>query len=138
MLKVVRYSDDATLPRRAHPEDAGWDLASAESLEIPAGEWRLVNTGIGITVPPGTYGRIAPRSGMSMKGIVVNAGVVDRSYTGLVKVLLHNLSHQPFAVAKGDRVAQLVLERIAADAELVEVTTLEQSERGDGGFGSTG
>jgi dUTP pyrophosphatase len=138
MLKVVRYTDDAVLPRRAHPEDAGWDLASAETLEIPVGGWRLVDTGLGITVPPGTYGRVAPRSGMSMKGIAVNAGVIDRSYTGHVKVLLHNHSFVPFAVNKGDRVAQLVLERIAADAELVEVTTLEQSERGDGGFGSSG
>jgi dUTP pyrophosphatase len=138
MLKVVKYDSSAALPRRAHSEDAGWDLSSVENLVIPDGAWSLVDTGLGISVPPGTYGRVAPRSGMSMRGIMVNAGVIDRSYTGRVKVLLHNLSPDPITISKGDRIAQLILERISSSAVLMEVEALEESDRGDGGFGSTG
>ena len=87
----------------------------------------------------GTYGRIAPRSGLAVKnGISTGAGVVDRDYTGEVKVVLFNHSENDFEVKVGDRVAQLILEKIVEDAEVVVVESLEESARGAGGFGSTG
>jgi dUTP pyrophosphatase len=90
-----------------------------------------------MTVPRGTYGRIAPRSGLAVKGIDVGAGVVDRDYVGLVKVLLINNSAAAFAVNTGDRIAQLVLEQIATPPAIV-VSKLDHTTRSDGGFGSTG
>lgn len=139
MLKVMRYETDIALPCKGRDGDAGWDLASAESVIIPPGEWKLVDTGVGVTVPMGTYGRVAPRSGVSTKGILVNAGVIDRTYTGRVKVLLVNISTTtPFVITKGDRIAQLILERIEENAELVEVAQLDDSVRGAAGFGSSG
>ena len=90
-------------------------------------------------MPVGTYGRIAPRSGLAVKnGISTGAGVVDRDYTGEVKVVLFNHGENDFEVKVGDRVAQLILERIVEDAEVVVVESLEESARGAGGFGSTG
>ena len=96
-----------------------------------------VPTGIKIKLPAGTYGRIAPRSGLSLKGIDVAAGVVDRDFRGEVKVVLVNNRSTSFTIAQGDRIAQLVLERIAtADVEIVE--TVDETSRGTQGFGSTG
>lgn len=99
----------------------------------------MVSTDISFTVPVGTYGRIAPRSGLAVKnGIQTGAGVVDRDYTGEVKVILFNHSQKDFAIKKGDRIAQLILERIVENAQVVVVDSLEESARGAGGFGSTG
>ncbi len=92
---------------------------------------------ISFIVPIGTYGRIAPRSGLSKKGLMVNAGVIDRDYTGPVKIMLHNLSSETYEVKKNDRIAQLILEQIkTSNIEVYE--HLEDTERGSGGFGSTG
>lgn len=139
ILRVQRLRDTAKLPSRQTTESAGYDLYSdEESVHIPPGEWRCVPTGVAFTVPPGTYGRIAPRSGLSCKGTHVGAGVVDRDYTGEVKVLLFNMSkHDPIELHRGDRIAQLVVTNISAP-EVVEVSSLDSTERGDGGFGSTG
>lgn len=139
MLKVKKFSQDAILPHKARVSDAGWDLSSVEDCEIPPQSWKMVSTGLGVTVPEGTYGRVAPRSGVSTKGISINAGVVDRAYTGVVKVILVN--HSPtnaYSVKKGDRVAQLILEKIVEDCEVVEVEDLEATDRGANGFGSSG
>ena len=136
-LKVKRFHEDAVLPKRANAEDAGYDLSSVEDVVIPAGSWKLVSTGIGFTVPEGTYGRVAPRSGLSTKGLHVGAGVVDRGYTNVVKVLLFNHASTDFEVKKGDRIAQLILEKII-QCPVEEVAELDVSDRGLGGFGSTG
>jgi len=97
-----------------------------------------VDTDLAIAVPDGTYGRIAPRSGLASKHFIdTGAGVIDADYRGQVKILLFNHSEVDYKVAKGDRVAQLVLERIYTP-EVVEVENLEESVRGAGGFGSTG
>ena len=139
MLKVKKFSPDAVLPTKAHKGDAGWDLYSNEELVIPPQSWKLVSTGIGFTVPQGTYGRIAPRSGVSTKGIMVNAGVVDHPYQGEVKVLLVNISPMSeYIVEKHARIAQVILEKIVDECEIVEVEELESTTRGEGGFGSTG
>jgi len=137
-FKVKRFNADARLPSRANAEDAGYDISSIEDVEIPPnGGWKLVSTGIGFTVPPGTYGRIAPRSGLSTKGLMVGAGVVDRGYTAEVKVLLFNHGTQPYKVSKGDRIAQVILEKIEM-VDVEEVSELDPSDRGLGGFGSSG
>lgn len=137
-LFVKKFVPQAMMPRKGRTGDAGWDLSSAEDIVIPAHSWKLVDTGIGITVPEGTYGRVAPRSGVSTKGISVNAGVVDRTYTGPVKVLLVNHSDLDFIIKEGDRIAQLLLEKIVDECEVVQVEELNDTVRGDGGFGSSG
>lgn len=128
---------DAIKPSRGSDEAAGYDLYVYESGLLMPNETRLFDTGISIRVPEGTYGRIAPRSSVSKRSILVNAGVIDRDYTGPVKVMLHNLSNDNFVIEKGNRIAQLILEKISTpEVELVE--ELDDTERGDGGFGSTG
>lgn len=138
-LKVQLRSKDATAPTKGSALAAGYDIYASQPTTIPANGRGLVSTDISITVPVGTYGRVAPRSGLAVKkGINCGAGVIDRDYTGEVKVMLFNHSTEDFKVEKGDRVAQLVLERIVDDAEVVIVEKLEDSTRGEGGFGSTG
>ncbi|EDO14343.1 hypothetical protein Kpol_182p1 [Vanderwaltozyma polyspora DSM 70294] len=138
-LKVQLRSADATAPTKGSTEAAGYDIYASQPTVIPARGQGLVGTDISFTVPIGTYGRIAPRSGLAVKnGIQTGAGVVDRDYTGEVKVVLFNHSEKDFEVKKGDRVAQLILERIVDDAEVVVVESLDESTRGAGGFGSTG
>lgn len=137
-LYVKKFVPQAMMPRKGRPGDAGWDLSSAGDTVVPAHCWKLVDTGIGITVPDGTYGRVAPRSGVSTKGISVNAGVVDKTYTGPVKVLLVNHGDTDFIIKEGDRIAQLLLEKIVEECNVVQVDELKESVRGDGGFGSSG
>lgn len=139
MLKVKKFVQDAVMPIKGRIGDAGWDLSSIEDVVIPPNSWKLVDTGIGFTVPDGTYGRIASRSGVSTKGISVNAGVIDKTYTGVVKVLLVNHSStKEYEVKKYNKIAQLILEKIVENCTIVEVNDLETTERGEGGFGSSG
>ena len=137
-LLVKRLNEHATLPARGSPLAAGYDLTSSEDVSIPKGTRGLVGTGIAFTVPHQTYGRIAPRSGLAVKkGIQVGAGVIDRDYTGEVKVALFNHGDEDFVIKKGDRIAQLIIEKI----EMPEVKLVDEllvTERGEGGFGSTG
>ena len=108
-----------------------------EDGNIEPGQTKLFDTGLSLTVPEGTYGRIAPRSGLSKKGLLVNAGVIDRDYTGPVKIMLHNLTNETYIISKKDRIAQLILEKIElSDIKLVD--SLVTTDRGEGGFGSTG
>jgi dUTP pyrophosphatase len=117
---------------------AGYDLYSTCDLSINANERAIVETGIAIEMPEGVYGRVAPRSGLAVRsGISVGAGVIDRDYRGELKVVLFNQGSESFDVKKGDRIAQLVLERHEM-LEIEEVGLLEETHRGEGGFGSTG
>ena len=117
---------------------AGFDLAAAEAYTVKAGGKAIVMTGLSIAIPSGTYARIAPRSGLAAKKMIqVGAGVVDYDYRGEVGVVLFNHGSEDFEIAVGDRVAQLVLEKVAM-GPAVEVEELEATERGAGGFGSTG
>lgn len=137
-LLVKKLSDKACLPKRQTSGAAGYDLYSAQELIIPSRQHKLVGTDLMIQVPDGTYGRIAPRSGLCLKyGIDVGAGVIDSDYRGTVGVILFNHSDQDFSIKIGDRIAQLILERISTP-EVMEVDSLENSSRGEGGFGSTG
>ncbi|KAK0731840.1 deoxyuridine 5'-triphosphate nucleotidohydrolase [Lasiosphaeris hirsuta] len=137
-LLIKKLSPSARLPTRGSAFAAGYDLYAARATTIPARGKALVDTDISMAVPAGTYGRIAPRSGLAAKNFIdTGAGVIDADYRGQVKVLLFNHGEGDFQVAEGDRVAQLVLERIYTP-EVLEVQELEESVRGAGGFGSTG
>lgn len=138
MLFVKKLTKTAKLPIRQHPGDAGYDLASDEGVLIKPHDWRLISTGISIAIPKGTYGRIAPRSGFSYKkGTMIGAGVCDEAYRGEIKVLVFNLSEKFIEIQRGDRIAQLILEKIATP-DVIEVEDLNQTKRGGDGFGSTG
>ncbi|KAK1322825.1 Deoxyuridine 5'-triphosphate nucleotidohydrolase [Acorus calamus] len=138
LLKVKKLSDKAILPSRASPLSAGYDLSSAIETKVPARGKALVPTDLSIAIPENTYARIAPRSGLAWKhSIDVGAGVVDADYRGPVGVILFNLSDVDFEVKPGDRIAQLIIERIMTP-DVVEVDDLDSTVRGVGGFGSTG
>ena len=133
-----KMNSEAQLPIYAVSCAAGMDLFSAATLVIEAGSRALIDTGIGMSMPEGVYGRIAPRSGLACKyGIQVGAGVIDNDYRGSIKVLLFNAGEEAFQVNRGDRIAQLIFEEYR---KLVpqEVEKLDDTERGAAGFGSTG
>jgi len=138
VLQVAKLTEKAILPTRGSISAAGYDLYSAYDYVIPAQGKVLAKTDIQVKVPHGTYGRIAPRSGLAWKNhIDIGAGVVDEDYRGNVGVVMFNHSDKEFVVKAGDRVAQLVCEKIAYP-ELEELKTLDETIRGEGGFGSTG
>ena len=138
VLRVQKLNNNAALPKRSTEGAAGYDLCASQDCTIPAGGKGLVHTGISISFPAGLYARIAPRSGLALKRFIdVGAGVVDHDYRGEVGVVLFNHGDQEFQVKMGDRIAQLILEKI--DTPIVEeVQGLDQTVRGSGGFGSTG
>ncbi|KUJ22573.1 putative Deoxyuridine 5'-triphosphate nucleotidohydrolase [Mollisia scopiformis] len=137
-LLIKKLSEKAKLPTRGSAFAAGYDIYASKDTVVPARGKVLVDTDLSMAVPDGTYGRIAPRSGLASKHMIdTGAGVIDADYRGQVKVLLFNHGEKDFEVKEGDRVAQLVLERIYTP-EVVEVEELEESVRGAGGFGSTG
>ena len=137
-MEVKRLNGFATIPRRASCGAAGYDLTSTVDIDILPGHRELVSTGISVKLPPGLYGRIAPRSGLAVKnGAHVGAGVIDPDYTGELKVLLFNHGDDVLKIKIGERIAQLVLERFETP-EVKEVTEIEETQRGASGFGSTG
>jgi dUTP pyrophosphatase len=143
-LNVIKTIPSAILPVRASAGAAGYDLFSTDSYVVLPGRRVVVSTGITVQLPPGTYGRIAPRSGLAVKhGLDTLAGVIDPDYTGEIKVVLQNLdSTQPFVIRPGYRIAQLILENYTV-AEVVEVPMentplVDATNRGAAGFGSTG
>ena len=140
-LPVQRLTDAARVPTRAHDGDAGMDLYAAEAARLEPGARASVGTGIAVAIPDGHAGLVLPRSGLAARhGIsVVNApGLVDSGYRGEVRVLLLNTDRDAaFDVEVGDRIAQLLVTPYASD-EPVEVSDLEQTARGAGGFGSSG
>jgi dUTP pyrophosphatase len=138
-LNVKRLVPNAVLPTRGTPGAAGYDLYATDGFIIMPGHRVVVTTGVAIELPSGTYGRIAPRSGLAVKhGVDVLAGVVDPDYTGEIKVVLVNTDlRRAFMIRPGYRIAQLILENYTS-ADVVEVPYLAETQRADGGFGSTG
>ena len=154
-IKYSKLHPDGKEPFRANESDAGYDLFSTEHAILEPFQRKLISTGINIEIPEGFYGRVAPRSGLACKkGIDVMAGVIDSGYRGEIKVLLINLNFegynlQPNAfeamfgsanrieIKPGDRIAQLIIEKCHA-VEWKTMETLEESQRGEGGFGSSG
>jgi dUTP pyrophosphatase len=138
---VRRLDPELPIPAYAHPGDAGADLVTAVDVELAPGERAVVPTGVAIALPEGYAGFVHPRSGLAAKAglSLVNApGTIDAGYRGEIKVILVNLDpHTPVHLARGDRIAQLVVQRVER-AEFVEVAELPESVRAEGGFGSTG
>ena len=137
-LRVKLLSPKAVIPTKGTALAAGYDLSSAQQLTIPVNGRALVQTDISLSVPKGTYGRIAPRSGLAVKhGITTGAGVIDADYTGPIGIVLFNHGDQDFQIKEGDRIAQLILEQVA-NKPVIQVQELTHTTRGDKGFGSTG
>ena len=139
-IKFKRTSPAAILPRYAHEGDAGMDLCACEAVEIAPGGRALVRTGWIIALPEGFEGQVRPRSGLALRhGVTVlnSPGTIDAGYRGEVGVILANFGGAPFRVSPGDRVAQLVVAPITR-GEPVEAEAVDATERGAGGFGSTG
>ncbi|GFX81229.1 deoxyuridine 5'-triphosphate nucleotidohydrolase [Trichonephila clavipes] len=138
ILRIAKLSSNAKIPTKGSKLAAGYDLYSAYDYVVPAQGKVLAMTDIQVQVPPGHYGRVAPRSGLAVKNFIdVGAGVVDEDYRGNLGVVLFNFGSEPFKVMKGDRIAQFICEKISYP-ELEEVENLDDTERGKGGFGSTG
>jgi dUTP pyrophosphatase len=140
-LSFTRLHPDATLPERAHPGDAGFDLRSVVDVEVGPGERAMVPTGVAVAIPDGLAGLVLPRSGLASRhGLTLaNApGLIDAGYRGEVICAVVNLDRtSPVHIARGDRIAQLVIVAVP-DLEPVWVDELPPSARGEGGFGSTG
>lgn len=139
-LEVVfeKVKEDARLPERQHSGDAGYDLFSAEDTKIEVGEVKLVTTGLKMRLPEGVEAQVRPRSGLSLSGITLlnTPGTIDPGYRGEVKVIMANLLGDDFEVKKGDRIAQMVFSRV--EYPELSLGNLDDTERGEGGFGSTG
>ena len=138
-LFVKKLSDAASLPKRGSELAAGWDLAASQPVVVPARGKAIVPTDLAVATPGDCYARIAPLGGLAVKkGVDVGAGVVDADYRGAVGVVLFNHGDADLEVNPGDRVAQIILEKVYLDAEVEEVEDLPSTSRGAGGFGSTG
>lgn len=139
-VKVLRTDPAAQLPVYAHPGDAGMDVRSIEEVTLSPGARALIHTGLVLMLPPNAEAQVRPRSGLALKhGVTVlnTPGTIDAGYRGEVGVILINLGTEPFVVEKGMKIAQLVVLPVA-QAEVVEVTSVDETDRGAGGFGSTG
>jgi dUTP pyrophosphatase len=134
---VKRLTDRSHIPTKSHDSDAGWDLYSSEDVVIQVGDTITISTDITFAIPSGYAGLIWDRSSLGSKGIHRHAGVIDAAYRGPVKVCLHNSSGNLYSVKKGDRIAQVIFQEIKP-FELEVVDDLSSTQRGDGGFGSTG
>jgi dUTP pyrophosphatase len=140
-LEVRRVSDDAVLPAYAHAGDAGLDLTSTADITLAPFERALVPTGVAVAIPAGFAGLVQPRSGLAMTcglSFVNTPGLIDAHYRGEISVVAINLDpSKPIVIHRGDRIAQLVIQPVAR-VEVVHVSALESTGRGEGGFGSTG
>ena len=139
-VRFKKVHPDAVLPAYAHPGDAGMDVRSVEAVEIAPGARALVHTGLVMMLPPGWEAQVRPRSGLALKhGVTVlnTPGTIDAGYRGEVGVILANFGAEPFSVGKGDRIAQIVIAPVTA-ADIEEAEVVDETDRGGGGFGSTG
>lgn len=144
-LAVARSEDNmkikldpwAVMPTRAHDTDAGLDLYSSEEKTVPAFGSAICNTGVHVQLPPNTAGMLKSKSGLNVNHDITSEGVIDVGYTGEIVVKLYNHGKTPYFVKKGDKISQLVIVPVVIPP-LKVVDELEDTERGDGGFGSTG
>ena len=139
-LKVKKLNEDAIIPNFAHKGDAGMDLYSIEKVIIPKNETRLIKTGISIELPHMTEAQVRPRSGLALKHSITvlnSPGTIDEGYRGEIGVILINHGKEDFVVEKHMKIAQMVIKPIY-EINIEEVKDLSDTERGNGGFGSTG
>ncbi|MCQ2368678.1 MAG: dUTP diphosphatase [Kiritimatiellae bacterium] len=140
-LRFKRIHPDAVLPSYAHKSDAGMDIRSVEELTILPGKRALVHTGLVMILPPMYEAQVRPRSGLALKkGVTVlnTPGTIDAGYRGEVGVILINLGEEPFEIKKGDKIAQIVIASVTQPEEILETEEIDETDRGEGGFGSTG
>jgi dUTP pyrophosphatase len=137
ILKVRRIQKQAKLPRYSHKGDAGLDVFSALDCVLKAGDVRAVPTGIQMAIPKGFVGLIWDKSGLTLEGVHRLAGVVDSGYRGEVKVVMANLQNKPFVIEKGMKIAQVLIQPVE-EVEVLETEKLEETPRGQKGFGSSG
>lgn len=136
-IEIMKLAEDAVLPTRAHPDDAGLDLYALTDVTLEPGKSAVVPTGIAMAIPEGCVGLVADRSSLARKGVKTAGGVIDAGYRGEVGAVLWNISRETVKLGRGDRVAQLLIVPIATPA-VKEVKALTESKRGKKGFGSTG
>lgn len=139
-VSFQRLDPELPPPSRAHEHDAGWDLTAATAVTLKPGEWAAVPTGLAVAIPPGYAGLVLPRSGHARRhgiGVVNGPGLIDPGYRGEVTVLLINHGAQDISFARGERVAQLVIVAVPS-ITWVESDRLDETDRGEGGFGSSG
>lgn len=136
-FNVQKLSPDATLPSKSNAEDAGIDIFTNETYTLQPGERHMFTTGIACSIPNGCVALLWDRSGLGSKGIHRFAGVIDAGYRGEWKVILCNLTAEPFEIKAGDKIVQAIIQKFEP-TEITEVASLEESERGEKGFGSSG
>jgi len=136
-LKIRRIHPEAKLPSYGHKGDAGLDLFSCADYVLGAGEVKAIQTGIKVAIPRGYVGLIWDKSGISLKGVHKLAGVVDAGYRGEVQVVMINLGNTPYEIKKGMKIAQMLIQPIS-EVEVIETEDLDDTLRGEDGFGSTG
>ena len=136
-LQIKKMAEDAILPTRAHPDDAGLDLYGLEDQLVGPGQGKMLRTGIAIALPTGFVGLVADRSSMAKKGMKTAGGVIDAGYRGEIHIVMWNLSREEIRIQKGERIAQLLIMPIATPAVL-GVAELSETARGAKGFGSSG
>lgn len=137
-IKIKKLSPEATIPKYAGPNEAGLDLYAQENVILEPHERKLISTGIAMAISSGFVGLIWDRSGLAAKyGLKTMGGVIDSTYRGEIKIILHNLSAERFIVEKGMRIAQMLIQPVE-QKELIEVEELDETKRGESSFGSTG
>lgn len=137
-IKIKKLHPDAVLPKYANPGDAGMDFFSNEETIIEPQQRKLISTGISLAIPKGYVGLIWDKSGIAAKfGLKTMGGVIDAGYRGEVKIIVQNLSNEKFMVQKGMKIAQMLIQPVE-QKKLLEVQELDETERGTGGFGSSG
>lgn len=140
ILKIRKLVPEAILPKYQTQGSAGFDLCAVQSTTIPAGKWALIPTGLAFSFKEGYEIQVRPRSGLALQyGITLlnTPGTIDSDYRGEIKVIMMNLGDEDFVINKGDRIAQAVLCKVK-QAKIKEVEALDETKRGEGGFGSTG
>ncbi len=136
-INILRLSQEAVLPTRAHPDDAGMDLYCLEDVILSPQAGKVARTGIALALPKGFVGLVYDRSSMARKGIKTAGGVIDAGYRGEIHIVLWNLSNEEIRVSRGDRIAQILIFPVATPA-VNEVKELDSTSRGTKGFGSSG
>lgn len=139
-VKFIKINDDAIIPDYAHEGDAGMDIYSVEDIVIEPMDWKKVNTGLIMELPKGTEGQVRTKSGIANNyGVFVlnTPGTIDENYRGEVGVILYNLNKTPFVIKKGQKIAQLVINKVCY-CKTKQVTSISSTNRGQDGFGSTG
>ena len=140
-INILRVDRDLPLPKQAYGDDAGYDLLSAIDCDLPPSERALIPTGVAVAIPKGYAGFVQPRSGLAIKhglSLVNTPGLIDSSYRGEIKVIAINTDpRETFSIKRGDKIAQLVIQKIEA-VHFEEVDSLDETERGHNGFGSSG